>query len=72
MEDEKCPCATLKAVKETTDRHEVEISFLRNGRDIDGRALASIEAKLNILIWGMGAIGVAVIGVIVQFIASRG
>lgn len=69
-----CPCVFLKDFEMETGKR-----FEKVEKNIDSSickiqeievTLAKINVKLNGILWGLGVIGVAVIGVLVKYIAS--
>lgn len=70
----ECPCGFLKDFEVETGKR-----FEKVEKNIDSSSckiqeievtLAKINVKLNGILWGLGVIGVAVIGVLVKYIAS--
>ena len=70
----ECPCNFLKDFEDKTEKRfeKIEKNIETSSdkiQDIEV-TLAKINVKLNGILWGLGVVGVAVIGVIVKYIAS--
>ena len=64
MSDEKkCPCDTVLKLQEIVDEQ-------RNQLAKGETQFAVINTKLNLIMWVLSAVGVAVIGVVVKMIFS--
>ena len=66
--EKDCPCATVVNLKEMVEKQQ-EVIDKQNQKIVDCQiSFASINAKLNIVISALSAIGVAIIGVIVKMV----
>lgn len=64
MEETKsCPCETVRELEKTVDRQRTQLA---KGET----QFAVINTKLNLIMWVLSAVGVAVIGVVVKLIMA--
>ena len=60
-EEKKCPCDTVVELQETVDDQRDQLA--------EGNVqFAVINTKLNLIMWVLSAVGIAVIGVVVKMI----
>ena len=60
-EEKKCPCETVLKLQETVDNQRDQLA---KGET----QFAVINTKLNLIMWVLSAVGIAVIGVVVKMI----